>query len=201
MSLRRIKFRSYSGFRIKGTVDVFENDRVSLVAPYLESRHLDRAFMVTFGVESECKFGGVMNYDGTAMTAGACQNVLVYPKELVYEDLIAEDDQGSLGKLLARIELLSDVSGVHGLWDMFEEEGWYLSSDGKLRWLEDWKSPVGSRDRDYKAGSMVLGKVLRDTIMGAKEGHAAGGGPKRDNAEEKCCDDYSGCNLWGYSYQ
>jgi len=169
MALKRIEFKRYAGLKIKGTINVLEDDLVSLVAPAIETRHIQRAFMVTFLVESGGLFGGVMNYDGTAMTAGACQNILVYPRELAHEDFNAEDDQGPLGKLLRRLEVIPGLyAAFDDLWDLVENEGWYLSQDGQLRWIDSGEHSIGKKVLPHLAGNVVHGAVLRDTITGPR---------------------------------
>ena len=84
--MNRIVFKEYAGVRIKG--------QKPLSSFPLSRRHLDRASRLTAEVESGGRFGSVMSYDGTGMTAGIHQAIAVYPKNL--------KDQGPLWKLLLR---------------------------------------------------------------------------------------------------
>ena len=113
------KRKNYSGPLIAGTEPY--------PAPSAERAgfHIDRAYWLTTRVETGGKFGAVMAYDGTGMTAGPDQHIAVYPKELANEDLNAADDQGSLWKLLRRLEVCDPGGGFGGhlatLWALFAE--------------------------------------------------------------------------------
>lgn len=179
-----IRFKSYQGFRIRGTVDIMEGDNRKKYVN--EKLHAGRAFMLTFLVESGGKFGSVMNYDGTVMTAGACQNILVYPKEIRKEDYQSKDDQGSLPKLIVEIEKnVTRLKPLQRLYEMFKEEGWYLSSDGKIRWREDSRVIVGHRQLIVQAGSIVHGETLRNQIIG-EEGRI----PRTKSKARKRCHEW-----------
>jgi len=121
--------------------------------------HVDRAFWLTTKVETGAKFGMVQAYDGCGMTVGLDQHIAVYPKELDEEDGNAADDQGSLWKLLRRMEYVRGNTGYQSrigqLWKKLESQGWYLGHDGVLRYL--WGGP-GSRE----TGGIVFGDTIRE---------------------------------------
>jgi hypothetical protein len=149
------KFRSYAGPMIKGTVP-YE-------VPELQHNHVERAFWLTAKVETGARFGSVISYDGTGMTAGLDQHVAVYPRELAgKDDGNALDDQGSLWKLLRRMEYVQGNPGYQsrlaGLWTAFENEGWYVAQDGVLRYALDL------RPGDGRAGSPVFGREIRNVL-------------------------------------
>jgi hypothetical protein len=106
---------------------------------------------LTAKVETGAKYGAVMAYDGTGMTAGLDQHVAVYPRELSKpDDGNNLDDQGTLWKLLRRIEMISVASPSFAearanLWDALSHEVWYLAQDGVLRSEEDGE-PVGGKE-------------------------------------------------------
>lgn len=158
------KFRSYAGPMIKGTVP-YE-------VPELQHNHVERAFWLTAKVETGAKFGSVMAYDGTGMTAGLDQHVAVYPRELSgKDDGNALDDQGSLWKLLRRMEYVEGGPGYQSrlavLWTAFENEGWYVAQDGVLRYAKDFNPG------DRRAGKPVFGHEIRNVFTpmnGAPQG-------------------------------
>lgn len=147
-------YKNYAGPKISGIADFSPptGDR----EPY----HVDRAFWLTSKVETGARFGAVMAYDGTAMTAGLDQHVAVYPRELSRpDDGNALDDQGTLWKLLRCIEVVpfgphygqgsgSLMEVRENLWNSFSATGWYLAQDGVLRY--------------YHTGLPVNGHEIRD---------------------------------------
>ena len=86
--MKRIVFgkSKFAGVRIRGKEPMQE-----IAVP----SHLHKAAWLTAGVESGFKYGTVISYDGTGITAGIHQAVAVYPRHL--------DDQGPLWKLTARV--------------------------------------------------------------------------------------------------
>ena len=90
--MKRIKFGKYAGVKIKG--------KIPLEAPNSLS-HLSWVSWLTAMVESDGKFGSVMNYDGTGMTAGIHQAIAVYPK--APGDGNKKNEQGPMWKLMNRI--------------------------------------------------------------------------------------------------
>lgn len=84
--MKRITFSKFAGVRIRGKEPMKEDVLMS---------HLEKAAWLTAGVESGFKYGTVISYDGTGITAGLHQAILVYPRHL--------KDQGPLCKLTARV--------------------------------------------------------------------------------------------------
>jgi len=154
--VRHRTHKSYSGPVIYGKKIPQDNVRTT--------SHCQRAVWLTEGVETEHRAGSIMAADGTGMTAGRGQHILVYPKELAHEDFNAKDDQGGLGKLLRRIEVKAPSSSLDILYGAFIAEGWHVASDGRFRWNEDGRVKVKGRWINCKAGDVVHGAVLRDTI-------------------------------------
>lgn len=160
------KFRSYSGPKIRGTVPFTISDT--------ETRHVARAFWLTAKVETGAKFGAIVAYDGTGMTAGLDQHIAVYPKELSKEDYDATDDQGSLWKLLRRMETV-DLNpqgavdeeyrrALNWLWAHLRANSWYVAQDGVLRYWEDTSVQRKSYKIDVRAGDPVFGLEIRDEL-------------------------------------
>lgn len=154
------QYKNYSGPMIRGTAPV--------VLPRGDDSHVGRAYLLTTQVESGGHYGAVMAYDGTGMTAGPDQHIAVYPTELASEDFNAADDQGDLWNLVRRLETVSgSASYQEAVHDLFEElrfEGWYVSQDGVLRYLADSEVLIGARKITVKAGDLVFGKQIRDTL-------------------------------------
>jgi hypothetical protein len=145
MSVSRAKvvnFRDYRGLSMKGTVLLGTED---------SSTHLDEISWLTAQVESNGRFGSVMNYDGTGMTAGIHQAIAVYPKAVRDNNL--KNDQGPLWKLMSRMRavgLLGDIESHMG------EYGVYLSNDSKCLWDQ--------------TGRIVDGKFIRSMFTGDEGG-------------------------------
>lgn len=141
------KYKRYSGPMIRGTTTFLPPNGAR------KNHHVDRAFWLTTAVETGAKFGAVMAYDGTGMTAGLDQHVAVYPRELSKpDDGNALDDQGTLWKLLRRIETVRGGGlfreDLSQLWENLAKAGWYLAQDGVLRMLTDGSPVEGNRIRD-----------------------------------------------------
>jgi hypothetical protein len=119
-------------------------------------------------VETGAKFGSVVAYDGTGMTAGLDQHIAVFPKELANEDFNAKDDQGSLWKLLRRMEVVDGSPAfrhaLNRLWAKFDACGWYLSQDGYLRYSQDKAVKRKNFSHDAAAGDLVYGFEIRDVL-------------------------------------
>lgn len=154
------QYGNYSGPVIQG-VDMIEKpsgDRAEF--------HVDRAFWLTTMVETGGKIGAIMAADGTAMTAGLDQHIAVYPRELAHEDFTAADDQGTLWKLLRRLETVRSSQSYHqaltNLWRRFEAAGWYVAQDGLLRYLAGGQAEIGGEKIDLKAGDPVFGSQIRE---------------------------------------
>lgn len=155
--MKRIKFRNYAGFKISGTEPMQKEGR---------DTHLLRASYLTAMVESGGKFGCVINYDGTAMTAGIHQAIAVYPAQLRHPDKNIANDQGPLWKLMYR---LYNVDCCYFL-ELFDDIGWYLAPDHTVRYLSD--------------GSYVDGFTIRKEFTGAENGVAPLKGAMRHKAEK-----------------
>lgn len=134
--------------------------------------HLLRASWLTAMVESGGKFGCVINYDGTGMTAGLHQAIAVYPAQLMKKDGNLRNDQGPLWKLL---NLVRPVTKSAELWDEIETTGWFLAKDNTLRYLD-----YGEFVRN---GGLVDGLIIRGHFTGASNGVAPESGLKRKQAE------------------
>lgn len=154
-------YGSYAGPVIFGTdlIDKPAGDRVEF--------HVDRAFWLTTMVETGGKVGAIMAADGTAMTAGLDQHIAVYPKELSHEDYRAINDQGSLWKLLRRLETVRSSQGYHQalntLWKKFEACGWYIAQDGTLRYVAEGEVEFsGGKKLRVRAGDLVFGAQIRN---------------------------------------
>jgi hypothetical protein len=151
-------YGKYSGPTILG--------KVSIPSP-TTGNTLDRQHWLTMRVETGATYGSVVMFDGTAVTAGADQFILVYPKELANEDLKAADDQGPLGKLVARLCAIQDVGmqpPINALLSAFAAAGWTLSPVGELRYSKAQSVALVGRKIQVNAGELVHGAVLRDTV-------------------------------------
>jgi hypothetical protein len=159
--MKRIKFKKYAGFKINGTV--------AQQPVNFESSHLDRAAWITAEVESGGKYGTVMNYDGTGMTAGIHQAIAVYPRYL--QDDRITNDQGPLWKLLNRMRTAApECLQLINLFEKMFDTGWYLDDSGVLRYLKE-------------NGEIVDGKTIRAHFTGAPNGCAPTRGKARSQAE------------------
>ena len=142
------------------------------------SSHLQRASWLTSMVESGGVYGTVQNFDGTGMTAGIHQAIAVYPKQLVEDDDIAENDQGPLWELVRRIgdaaTHSADPSFVMEYIDFSQallEAGWYIS-------------PAGVLVHHESDGKVVNGYEIREELTGSRDGVMPVRGEERDCAEE-----------------
>jgi len=163
--MERIVFGKYSGLRINGKIDMPEPGDFN-------TSHFSRASWLTAQVESGGKFGTVMNYDGTGMTAGIHQAIAVYPRAL--DDNNKENDQGPLWKLLC---LLKEK------WLTFAE---VPVTDAPWNEFEDWLGRIGIRLKEGKAVNTVgvfSGKALRLVLTGDMEGVLPVSGVGRVGAE------------------
>jgi len=152
--MRRIKFKDFAGVRIGGKVDIGSNN-----SPY----HIDRAEWITAMVESSGKFGTVISYDGTGITAGLHQCVAVLPRHL--------NTQGSLWRLLNRVRAVAnETQEWQKLRAALAHEGWTLGRDGKLR--------------KTSGGKLVFGKEMRAVLTGDADGKMPSSGPGRKAAEK-----------------
>jgi len=161
--MKRVTFGKFAGVRVGGKIrmeDVNDN-----------SLHLDRASWLTAQVESGGKFGTVINYDGTGMTAGMHQAIAVYPKAL--DDGVKANDQGPLWKLMNRIWSLPDTVELAAVRDPFVEHmdkcGMILSPEGKCL--------------DVHTGKLLSGKAIRKIFTGDAGGVMPVSGPGRKQTE------------------
>jgi len=170
--MRRIKYKKYAGVRVRGTL----NDGSDLPV----STHIERASWLTAMVESGGKFGTVISYDGTGMTAGIHQAIAVYPKELSHPDGYPLDDQGPLWKLLDRCFQAyagnSQFSGYDSL---------YIPavSDMQDALLHAGILVSNGVARDATTGKVIFGNVLRELFTGSADGVMPARGKGRERAE------------------
>lgn len=158
--MRRVTYKNYAGLVVAG--------REPLDVP--KGRHIERASWLTAQVESNGKFGTVISYDGTGLTAGIHQAIAVYPRELVLpDDGNALDDQGPLWKLLDRcLQALDQEPYAVEVKEAFYDVGWELAH-GTLR----------STDH----GRAVNGREIRDQFTGSADGCMPARGKGRQRAE------------------
>lgn len=132
--MKQINFKKYSGYRIRGKCPIEETRMF---------KHLDNASKLTSMVESGGKYGTVISYDGTGMTAGIHQAIAVYPKASS-----TKKGQGPLWKLLARmmsinpgiLEFINILEILHG-------QNLMLNSDGVVRDTLNGERVTGDRIR------------------------------------------------------
>jgi hypothetical protein len=157
--MKRVKFKEYAGVRKNGTV---------WVEPTNTGKHIDNAAWLTAQVESGGKFGCVINYDGTAMTASIGQAIAVYPRALA--DDIVGNDQGPLWKVLRRINSLPGlIVPLEKIKAALANKDWFISEDNKCRWMG--------------TGNLVSGNTLRKEFSGSVHGIMPFSGPNRERAE------------------
>lgn len=139
-------------------------------------------------VETGGMYGAIVGYDGTGITAGLDQHIAVYPKELAHEDYNAEDDQGSLWKLLRRLEVVDGSESynraITDLWVKLMEESWYIAQDGVLRYDDDgaYVFPDGT-EKTITAGDPVFGAHIRN-VLSPPHGTVPEDGPDWEQARE-----------------
>lgn len=151
--IRWKQFKDFSGPVLSGTVPV---------APPTSRKCAERAYWLTTKVETGGTYGTIVMFDGTAITAGPDQYILVYPKEMANEDFNAADDQGPLGPLLARVMSVSPRGPA--LQKRFGSLGWTLTPSGKFLYGMDQTVRIAGRAKPVVAGSPIHGAVLRDTF-------------------------------------
>jgi hypothetical protein len=171
------KYKNYSGPVILGTKRTQTPSLSWCVA---------RQHWLAAKVETGATYDSVVMYDGTGITAGPDQFILVYPKELAHEDFNAKDDQGPLVKLLRRLEPVPGLAGpVAALWELFASIGVYVSQSGHIRHLEAETVRIGRRKCKVRAGDLVNGSVLRDRVTPVN-GTVPRRGPEWERASSIC---------------
>lgn len=166
--VRHRSYGKYSGPQILGTSTLkFDLD---------SSSHWSRVLYLTSLVESGAKFGSITMYDGTAVTAGLHQAIAVYPKELAAEDFYAEDDQGSLWRLIRKLELVSDLPEYTSLSARLADNNWYVAQDGTLRYISDSKVKISGKNVSVDAGDQVFGAEIREEFT-PRKGKVPASGP------------------------
>lgn len=151
MGKTTIKYRKigkYSGFVVYGEKPFKEN----------LSTHIDRAITLTSFVETGNKRGSIMSADGTAITAGQCQNILVYPRNT--------DEQGDLSCLLSKIFAeIEDLRVIKPLLSSFERVGWFVYNK-KIRHKWNGEARIEGKSIKYNQNSVVNGSILRNELTG-----------------------------------
>ncbi len=172
VDVRWASYGSYSGPLVSGGLPI--------ASPAPTAVHIDRAYWLTTKVETGGVIGKVIAYDGTCMTAGPDQHIAVYPKELASEDFYADDDQGSLWKLLRKLE---EAIGDRML-PLFAElrrHNLFLSAAGRVLYLDDAEVLVAGKRKVVTAGSMAHGNYIRETWTGPS-GQVPQSGPRWEKA-------------------
>ena len=156
--MKRITFNKYAGVNIPGKesmeLDVNKDGIVT---------HAERASWLTAMVESGGKFGNVMNYDGTGITAGIHQAIAVFPRDL--------DSTGTLWELMRDVGIACKASKCNAwdvLVDQFKRQGVIIGVDGKPR---------------NEKGIEVKGNALRELLTGDSNGLMPESGAGRKRAE------------------
>lgn len=158
--MKRVTYKDYAGVSIKGDVELGPPG----------PRHMDAASWLTAQVESGGKFGTVISYDGTGMTAGIHQAIAVYPRELSSQkDGYPKDSQGPLWKLLHRcFQAYPDLHTVKDMQSFLEGLGFCVVNGVA-------KDPLLQRPVD--------GYTIREQFTGSADGVMPHKGPGRDKAE------------------
>jgi len=149
------QFGDYSGPLVVGT---------DVIPIPISNISAEKFYWLTTKVETNGTFGTVVMFDGTALTAGPDQFIIVYPKELANEDFNAADDQGPLGPLLARVLAVSTSSYAVEVKRGFAAQGWVLTPTGQLKYVDSRSVRIAGRAVQVKAGGIVHGALIRDTF-------------------------------------
>jgi len=158
--MKRVTYKDYAGVSLKGDVELGPHG----------PRHIDGASWLTAQVESGGKFGTVISYDGTGLTAGIHQAIAVYPRELESpDDGYAKDDQGPLWKLLHRcFQAYPETQLVKDMKDFLVKYGIVV---------------VNGVARDADTHKILTGLYLRQVLTGSSDGVMPDSGPGRKRAE------------------
>ena len=113
--IRHITFRhgQYAGILVKGT------ERVGTPT---SGRHMDHAWWLTTQLESS-KWGTVQSYDGAGISGGPIHNTAILPASMT---------QGSLWKLLRRLEVAAPCQPLDELWQALRGANYFVSRRGEL---------------------------------------------------------------------
>jgi hypothetical protein len=153
MKVKIVEFKKYRGVNIPGSVSMPKPDGDM-------STHLGRASWLTASVESNGKFGAIMNYDGTGMTAGIHQAVAVFPRDL--------DARGSLWDLLKTVVLGPDEDFVsHEVADLWNSLANPMLDAGLRVHVSDFEPLSVLNGVPIKRAS---GRVIRTALTGNSEG-------------------------------
>lgn len=171
----RIEFKKFAGVRINGITRMPKPSNLS-------RSHLARASYLTAQVESGGRYGTVISYDGTGITAGIHQAVAIYPANVA--DKNVGNDQGPLWRLLYSLKdyweknlaytapFPESAASPNFSWPMFETglaaEGWLLASSGLFH-LDTLRR--------------VSGQSIRETFVGSADGVMPVAGQGRKMAE------------------
>ena len=158
--MKRIEYNGFAGVKINGDTPMEPPG----------PRHIDAASWLTAAVESGGKFGTVISYDGTGMTAGIHQAIAVYPKELASpDDGNNLDDQGPLWKLLHRIFQTHPDLGV--------------CRDLQTTLMMNRIKVVNGIALDSVTGEPCSGRTIRRILTGSSDGIMPVAGADRYRAE------------------
>ncbi len=159
--MKRITFKKFAGVRKRGVVPIALPET---------NLHIDRAVWLTCLVESGGRFGCVINFDGTGMTASIGQAIAVYPRGL--GDETKKNDQGPLWRVLNRLNQLNDniyVGPLAYLNSDLRDIGWFVSPDNKCR--------------SIRTGKLISGQAIRKEFTGSADGVMPVKGQDRKRAE------------------
>ena len=161
---KRVTYKQYAGFLIKGAEPVPIDDSTDL--------HMQRAVYLAMQLESP-KMGTVQSYDRCAMSGGPFHFTAIQPRTM---------KQGSLFKLLQKLYTGPACFSLDELLDAFQEENWYLARNGTLRdittnklisarTIRDTFTPIGGkvplrgvRYNTAKAWALLFHHVLEDPV-------------------------------------
>lgn len=146
------QYKTWSGCKITG-VKKFElnNDKKKL--------HMWRAVWLTAQVEGGGLFGTVQSYDGAGISAGLEHKIAVLPGSM---------KQGSIWKLLRRMEVECPCDSLERLWDALKAENMYVAQNGSLR--------------EHNTGRLISAQEIRD-LVSPPGGKVPKTGPNWDKAK------------------